>query len=155
MQVPNSTKLKLLNGGIDLANDTVRIALFDNTTSYSFDPNTHEFVADILDGGTTAQEMSGTGYERKDLVNQTTAQDDTNNRATFDGDDITWTTIDAGTIQGAVVYRQVGGDDTTPGNDDVLIVLDDSDLASLPLDTNGSDVILAWDDVGIATLNGQ
>jgi len=153
MQIPNATKLKLLNGSIDLSADTVRVALYDNSTAFSFDPDVHEYVSDILDGGTTAQEMSGTGYERKTLANQNTSQDDTNDQAVFDGDDITWSGLDAGTIQGVIIYRQTGGDDTTPGDDDVIEVIDDGDLSGLPLDTNGSDVVIAWDDVGIATLS--
>ncbi|WP_226041560.1 hypothetical protein [Natrinema sp. DC36] len=153
MQVPNRTKLQLLTSSIDLSADTIRVAFYDDTTAFTFDPDVHEFVDDILDGGTTAQEMSGTGYSRQTVANQTTTQDDTNDQASFDGDDLTWTGIDAGTIQGAIIYRQVGGDDTTPADDDVIIVLDDADLASLPLATNGSDVIISWDTLGIATLS--
>lgn len=153
MPVPNATKLKLLNSSIDLSTDTIRVALYDDTTAFSFNPDTHAFVNDILDGGTTAQEMSGTGYSRQTVANQATTQDDTNDQASFDGDDVTWTGIDAGTIQGIIIYRQVGGDDTTPGDDEVIIVHDDSDLSSLPLTTNGSDVTISWDDLGIATLS--
>lgn len=153
MQVPNRTKLQYISGSIDLSSDTIRVALYDDTTAFTFDPDLHDFVNDILDGGTTASEMSGTGYTRQTLANQSATQDDTNDRAVFDADDVTWTGLDAGTIQGVIVYRQVGTDDSTPGDDDVLIVIDDADIADLPLATNGSDVKIAWDSVGIQTLS--
>lgn len=151
-QIPNRTKLQYFTNSIDLSADTVRVALYDDTTAFDFDPDAHAFVSDILDDGTTAQELSGTGYQRETLANQSATQDDANDRAVFDADDVTWTGIDAGTIQGIIVYRQIGGDDTTPGDDDVLIVIDDANLADLPLTTNGSDVTINWDDVGIQTL---
>lgn len=154
MPLPNATKKKLLDGTIDLssAGDTIKVLLLDNTTAYTFDPDTHEYVNDIADAGTTATEMSGTGYSRKTISGQTTSQDNTDDEGVFDGDDVTWSGLDAGTIQTIVIYKQVGGDDTTPGDDPVLAVLDDSSVADLPLTTNGSNVTINWDAEGIINL---
>ena len=153
MAVPNATKKKLFDGSIDLGNDTIRVLLLNDSTDYTFDPDNHEFVSDIVDGGTTATEFGDTNYSRKTLANQSTSQDNTDDEAVFDGDGITWTDLGGSeTIQAVVVYKQVGGDDTTPGDDPVVNVLDDSDVADLPLATNGGDVSINWDAEGILNL---
>lgn len=155
MPAPNRTKLQLFNGSIDLSADTIKVALYNDTTAFTFDPDTHEFVSDILDGGTTAEEFGGsggTGYTRKTLANQSTSQDNTDDEAVFDADDLSWSSLDGETIQGIIIYRQIGGDDTTPADDDVITVLDDSNVADLPLTTNGGQVDLSFDAEGILNL---
>jgi len=153
MKIPNATKKKLLDGSIDLANDTIRVLLLDDSSSYSFDLDAHEFVDDLdgsSDGDDPTNEFSGTNYSRQDIANQSTLQDNTDDEGVFDGDDVTWSGIDgSNAIQTVVVYRQVGGDDTTPGDDDVIAVLDDANSSDLPLSVNGSDVTLSWDAEGI------
>lgn len=159
---PIRTLAELLRGNIDLANDTLRVALFDNSTAYTFDPDAHEFVSDVLDGGTTAQELSGSaGYtgssDRQTLANSAATEDNTDDEGVWDADDVTWTGVSSTEdIQGWLVYKQVGGDDTTPGDDPILYVVDDSmsDAPSnLPLPTNGSDITIEWDAEGIANLS--
>lgn len=158
MAVPNATKTQLLNGAFNLATDTIRIALISSSTAYTFDPDAHEFVSDILDGGTTASEFSGSaGYtgqaDRQTLANPTTTQDNTDDEGVFDADDVTWAGVDGtNDIQAFLIYKQVGGDDTTPGDDRVLAVYDDDSagsLADLPLAVNGSDVTISWNAEGI------
>lgn len=155
---PNRTLAEFLEGNIDVLNDTLRVALFDDSTAYTFDPDAHDFVNDILDGGTTAQELSGSsGYtgssDRKTLANVSTSVDDTDDEGVFDAEDVTWTDVSSTEdIQGWIVYKQVGGDDTTPGDDPIILVVDDdmTDAPSeLPLPTNGSDVQIQWDSEGI------
>lgn len=163
MAVPNATKVKFFQAGIDYLNDPIYVALGDNTTSYTFDPANHEFVSNVFDGGTTAQEMSGTGYSRQQLTTPSTNQDNTNNEGEWSADDVTWSGLDAGgstsgddAIQFILVYAQVGGDDTTPGDDPILAVFDDdsgTQVADLPLTTNGSDVTISWDAEGIVKIS--
>jgi len=158
---PDRTLLQIANGSIDFANDTIKILLLDDSTTYTFDSAAHEFVDDLdgsSDGDDPSFEMNGTGYTRKTLSNQSTTEDNTDNEAEFDGDDITWSGLDAGDIQTVVVYKQVGGDDTTPGDDPVLAVFDDDSaytVSDLPLTTNGSDVTLAWASEGILNFISQ
>jgi hypothetical protein len=151
---PNRTLVELLSGSIDLATDTLRVALYNDTTAFTFDPDTHEFVADVLDGGTTAEEFGGaggTGYSRNDVTGQTVTQDDTNDRAIYDSDDFAWSNLDGETIQGAIVFKQVGGDDTTPADDPIIQVYDDdmADVSDFPLPTNGSEVQVLQDTDGV------
>lgn len=138
--------------------ETLRIALYDDTTAFTFDEDAHEFVADVLDGGTTAQELQGSsGYtgsgDRQTLQNVTITEDNTDGEAELDADDVTWNSVSStADIQGFIIYRQVGGDDTTPGDDEIVYVLDD-DMpdapASLPATTNGENVIVTFDAEGI------
>jgi len=158
---PDRTLAESLRGNISLTNDVLRIALFDDSTTYSFDAAAHEFVGDVLDGGTTAQELSGSsGYtgsgDRQTLANPTVTEDNTDNEGEFDADDVTWTGVESTEkIQGWIVYKQVGGDDTTPGDDPIVQVVDD-DMADapgdLPLSTNGSDITVQWAGEGIINL---
>lgn len=147
---PNATLVKLLDGTIDLDDDTLRLALYNDTTAFTFDPDVHATVADVLDGGTTAEEFGGaggTGYTRKDVTTTTVSQDDTNDRAVWDSDDFSWASLDGETIQGAIIYRQVGGDDTTPGDDEIIQVYDNdmADVSDFPLATNGSEIQILQD----------
>lgn len=158
---PNRTLREIFASNIDLDDDTLRVALYDDSTAYTFDPDNHDFVADILDGGTTAQELQGTaGYtgstDRQTVANTTITTDDVNDLSAFDGDDVTWQDVESTEdIQGWIVYKQVGGDDTTPADDPVILVVD-KDMAdapsSLPISTNGSDITIEWAADGVATL---
>lgn len=154
--IPNQTLADILDNYLGSA--TLRIALISSATGYTFDPDAHDFVDDVLDGGTTAQEYSGSsGYtgssDRQTLSNVTVSADDTDDEGVFDADDVTWSGVDgANDIQGWILYLQVGGDDSTPG-DDPLVLVEDDDMASassnLPLSTNGSDVVVEWAGEGI------
>lgn len=155
---PDRTYAEHLRGNLDFDADVLKIALFDDSTAYTFDSVNHEFVADILDGGTTAQELSGSaGYtgtsDRKTLSGVAVSEDNTDNEGVLDANDITWNGVSSTEdIQGWIIYKQVGGDDTTPGDDPVLLVVDDgmSDApTNLPLTTDGSNVSIAWAVEGI------
>ena len=155
MAAPNNLKKLLLEAGIDFNNDTIKVALGNNSTSYTFDPDNHTHVSDVFDGGTTAQEFgngSGTGYTRQTLTTPSTSQDNNDDEGVFDADDVTFPSLDNADIQFIMIYKQVGGDDTTPGDDPIAVVLDDDSagsVADLPLTTNGSDVQLSFSNEGI------
>lgn len=142
---PNRTLAEVLRGNIDFASDTFRVALFDNSTAYTFDPDNHEFVSDVLDGGTTAQEPTDASYSRQQLANQTTTPDNTNDDAEFDADDVTFSSLSTSNdIQGIIVFKQVTDDTDSP----ILFVIDDADDADLPATTNGSDFTIEWSSNG-------
>lgn len=155
MAQPNNAKRAFLAGEIDPVNDTVKVALVNDSTAYSFNPDSDTFVNDVLDGGTTAQEFgngSGTGYSRQTLSNVAVTQDNTDDEGVIDADDVTFNSLDGATIQAIIIYKQVGGDDTTPGDDPILNVLDDNSagsVADLPLTTNGGDVTIQFDSEGV------
>jgi len=156
---PDRTLAEIFRGNIDLENDTLRAALYNDSTAFTFDPAAHEFVADVLDGGTTAEEFgegSGTGYSRQDVTNPDVREDNTNTEADFDADDITFPGVDDATAQGAIIYKQTGGDDTTPGDDPIIQVYDDdqADVSDFPIPANGSDLRVQFDASGILSVSG-
>ena len=141
----NDAKMNLMNGTVDLDTDVIKVLLVGTTFSGVEDDGPN--VSNI----TTLGELSGTGYAaghgnagRKTLASATVTADDTNNRAAFDAADVTWTSISAGTIHGALVYKEGSADDTTAK------VVAFIDLANTV--TNGGDITLAWGANGILLL---
>ena len=148
MQLPNRTKVDILSGSIDLANDDIRVALYDDSTAFSFDPDTHQFVGDVLDGGTTAQEPSDASYSRQSLSGQSTSADDTDDEGVFDADDVTFGSLSTtNQIQGVLIYKQVTDDTDSP----IVGVIDDADDSDLPTETNGTDFVIEWSANGVIT----
>jgi hypothetical protein len=136
----------LLQKAIDLVNDSgIKILLFN--TSYT--PNaTHDFV-DSITGG-TSKELSGTGYAggfggsgRKALASRALVRDDGSVKVYFDATDPTWSGLNAGTIGGAALCKEV----TTDADSPLLVLFDPADLV-----TNGSDVTLVLPADGAANL---
>ncbi len=105
--VYNATKLDLLKGTIDYANDTIKVALV--TDSYTPNQDTHAFFDDVTN------EISGTGYTAggETLANQAVSQDNTDNEGVFDADDQVWTGATF-TTRAAVMYKDTGTPATSP-----------------------------------------
>jgi len=137
----NNFKQLLLNGGIDLDTDTIRALIIDDSVSYTPDIDNDVYVDDVT---VAASEMSGTGYTRKTL-NVTISTDNANDRGVADADDLSYTGLDAGTIQGVLIYKEVSTDSDSP----LIGWYESSDF---PLPTNGGDVTLTINAAGLLTL---
>lgn len=116
------------------------ILLLVNSTGATLSDATKKdinFVSEI-----STNELSGTGYARKTLTNVVITEDDTNDRAVLDADDpTTYTGINAGTIAGGWVFRDIGADSA----DIPWVFLEIADIV-----TNGGDVSLAFSSNGIS-----
>jgi len=141
----NDFKANTMNGTIDLDTDTIKVALVDATFDGTLDDGP------ALSNITTLGELSGTGYTggwggagRKTLASAAVAVDDVNDRASFDAADVTWTAINAGTINGAVIFKDGAANDTTS------YVIAFIDLANTT--TNGGDITIQWGANGILLL---
>lgn len=147
--VYNRAKKEILDGTIDLVSNTIKVMLV--TSSYVAD-DAHDFVEEAADDA-NEHELSGTGYAagfagsgRKTLSNKAFSEDDGNNRGEFDDTaDITWTGIDAGTADAAIVYKHNSAD-----TDSVLIAY--IDTGGFPIVTNGGDLTIQWNAEGILQL---
>lgn len=103
---------------LDWANDTIRVLLVRSTSTYAFDPD-HDFLNDFTGNG--GVEISVASYARQSLAGKTVNQDLTNDRMYYDANDVVFGALESGqTVKGVLIYRQVGGDDTTPNDDDLL-----------------------------------
>lgn len=95
----------------------------------------------------TADELTGTGYSRITLANETALENDTTDVGALDADDPSAQTLASnnGTIAGGWVYRQVTND-----ADSILLVwLDTTDLAC-----NGGNVQVQFAAAGLLTIAG-
>lgn len=137
----NPGLLKLLNGSIDFENDTIKVLLVGS--GHTFD-KTDEFVSDVVANEVT--NVSGSGYERKTLGSKTILLDAGNDRVEYDCANPTYTSINAGTIVSAVVYKEV----TTDADSPIIGNIDFADLV-----TNGSDVELQVNVDGLFTVTNN
>lgn len=133
----NVFKLNIMNGGIDLDTDTIKVMLV--TSAYTPNQDTH------LDRADVTNEITGTGYTSGGAAigSKTVTQDDTDNEGVFDGADVTWSTATI-TARGAVIYKSTG----TAATDTLICYLDfTSDQSS-----TGADFTIAWNAEGIINL---
>lgn len=115
-----------------------RVMLLRNTYTPDVD---HDFVDDI-DG----DEM--TGAARKTLGSLTVTRSTANDNVVIDAaDPSVYSALDDGTLAGAAIYRQVGGNDATPEDDPLWLFIDVEDLV-----TNGGDVTLAFHSTGLGAV---
>jgi len=134
----NAFKANIMNGGIDLDTDTIKVLLV--TSTYVPNQDTHVDRADVTN------EVTGTGYTAggDTITTPTVTQDNTDNEGVFDGDDVTWTTATI-TARGAVVYLSTG----VAANDLLVCYFDfGSDQSS-----SAADFTISWNAEGIVNLN--
>lgn len=130
----NRGKQALLNGEIDLTNDTIKVALC--TSSYSPNIDTHEDFADI-----TNEVADGNGYTAggQALAGKNGSVDNTNDLGLFDCTDPQWTTATF-TYRYAIFYQDTG----TPTTSLLIAYYDfatdqvvSNGTATLQIDTTG------------------
>ena len=125
---------ELLNGGIDMDTDTIKMMLVD--ASYTPDKD-HDFVDDA-----SANEISVDGYARQALGSRTVTVNTTDDRAEFDAANVAFGALATGeTIAGAIIFEDRGGADSA--NPMILYM----DLTNTP--TNGSTVTVEFDAIGL------
>jgi len=133
--VYNNFKEQVLLGIYNLGNaaDTIKLSL---VSSYTPNIDTHQVWADV-----SANEYgTGSGYTAggATLANQAVAQDDTNDRASFDADDVTWTSL--GPLSPATPSHAILWDDTPTSPADPLIAYWELGVTA----TNGGDYTIQW-----------
>lgn len=142
----------IMAGTVNLDTDTLKVMLVDSGYTFNKDD---DFISSGA-GTPGGEEVSGTGYTagfggagRKTIANTTVSFDDTNDRAELDGDDVTWTAINAGTAKAAIIVKEVTSD-----ADSILIAyIDTATGATFPVTFNGGDYTLAWNAEGILQLS--
>lgn len=92
---------------IDVTSNTIKGALV--TSSYTFDPDNHDFFNDITN------EVTGTGYTAggATLANKTWAVVGASNVVKFDADDLSWPSSSI-TSAGLAIYKDTGTSTTSP-----------------------------------------
>lgn len=103
----DNAKKNLWNGSINLASDTLKVALVGS--GYTPNQATHEYFSDVTN------EVSGTGYTAggATLTSQSVTADTTNHRGKFTAANVTWSSATI-TAVGAVIYKSTGTAGTSP-----------------------------------------
>lgn len=134
--------------GVDLDTDTVKMILCMTNTTAQTDPD-KDFIGDL----TTLDEFDGSGYTsgfgnagRKTLAGAVVTSDDANNEGKFDGDDVTWTSLGAGTrsIDGVLLVEEITNDAASK----IICYVE----FTTPIVANGGDVTISWHADGILNL---
>jgi hypothetical protein len=134
----NSFKKALMDGGLDLANNTIKVMLV--TSGYTPNADSHDFKDDVTN------EVTGTGYTAGGaaLANKSVTQDNTDDEGVFDADDVTWANSTI-TARAAVLYKDTGTASTSP----LICYIDfGADKSS-----EGADFTLEWNSEGIVNIN--
>lgn len=141
--IKNIAKSRLMSALMDLdeAGDDMRLFLCMTNTTFDTDVDTDNT------GSYTLDEMDGTNYARKTLDNQAVSTDDANDRAEFDADDVSWTSLGNGTrqIQGAGIHEFITND---AGSFPLCWV-----EFSATVNPGGSTFSIAWNAEGIVQLS--
>lgn len=113
---------QLATSGLDFdaAGTVVRCMLERSTSTYS--PNKdHDFLGDQ----TGFVEISVASYARQTVTTKAVNIDDANDRVELDFDNIAFGNLETGQTADAVqFYRQTGGNDATPNDDDLICYID-------------------------------
>ena len=142
--VPNSAKLRLLNGGLDLDTDDIRARLVMTNTTCDTEVDAINDLADY----TTIDVADATGYADVALTESASAVD-ASDLAKFDASDISFTGLGGDATrdyQGVLLYKYVDG---TNANDLPVCFIDfTSDIPS-----TATQVDVPWHADGILTLS--
>jgi hypothetical protein len=115
-------KEAILNGDIDFNTDTIKAALVSN--AYAQNLTTDDFYSDI------SAAVIGTPQ---------TITSPTITLGVFDGDDVTFTAVGAGsTLEAVVIYKDTGN----PATSQLIAYVDT--ITGFPLATNGGDITIQW-----------
>ena len=142
-------------GEVDVLGDVIVIMAYESITGYDLDD---EFVSGGGDGLDRAgvTEVTSTGYtggfegaDRLSLASRDLTVDQVNDRAEFDCDDLTWTSIARAAAESWVAFtilKELTSDALSP----TLWHIDTA--TGLPLIPNGSDITMTIDAEGLAQI---
>ena len=131
----NDLKEQLFKKIHDFLNDTIKVTLH---TGYSPNIDTHQVWADT--GVSSTEYGTAAGYTAggKTLANKSVTQDNTNDRALFDADDVTWTSL--GPLSPATPSHGIIWNDTPTSPADPLV----SYVLLGTTATNGGNYTVQW-----------
>lgn len=110
------------------------------------------FVA-LVDTGTYTYSSSHQFYSSLSGIVGTDQRidDPTVTNGTFDGGDVTFTSVSGATVEALVIYRKNSGANTTWR----LVVYEDTSVTGLPVTPNGGNIVVTWNASGIFTISDK
>ncbi len=134
-------KYHLANGSLGWTNPSAVFRCMLVTPAYTFNL-AHEDVADVA-----ASEVSDPSYSRQDVTGRTAILDIPGDRGILDAESTNFPGLDNVTVGGAIIYRQIGGNDFSPGSDILLAFVDLPDTVA-----NGTNFLVEYFADGIVAL---
>lgn len=140
--VYNDLKEQLFKKVHDFVNDTFKVTLH---TSYTPNIDSHQVWADV----SSTEYSTGSGYTAGGVTlgGKTVTQDNSNDRASFDANDATWTSL--GPLSPATPGYAIVWNDTPTSPADPLVLFVELGTTA----TNGGNYTLAWHANGILLLS--
>ncbi len=140
--------------GLDWANGVYRVLLLETrstTAGLDEDPDL-QFLSQLL-GVAGVAEMVATNYARQTLGTKTVTYDAAQNRMEVDAADTVFPNLGVadgsdGTVRAVVLYKRIGADDTTPGDDPLIGLYDVADTV-----TNGANLTITWSADGLVAVS--
>lgn len=114
----------------NLSSGTVKVALVD-TGTYTYS-SSHQYYSDISAGVVGTPQTIGSK---------------TFTSGTFDGADVTFTSVTGNSVEALVIYVDSGVAGTSP-----LVAYIDTSVTGLPVTPNGGNITVTWNASGIFTL---
>lgn len=113
---------EILAGAGSYTADVWKVLLERSTSTYV--PNIdHDFLDSFTGGG--GVEITVASYARQTIGTKAINPDDTNDRVELSCANLAFGSLEVGqTVKALIGYRQVGGDDTTPANDEMMFYYD-------------------------------
>lgn len=137
----NNAKELLLNGGLDLDTDTIKVSL--HTTSYSPNADSDDFWDDATNEVSSSGSYTAGIAGGITLASKAVTQDNTDDEGVFDAADITVTSF-TGTFRWIVLRKDTGTASTSP-----LICAIDTTSTTV----TGGTLTITWSSEGILNLN--
>lgn len=123
-----------LQGTFTWDSDTWNICLNDDTDDTPMD--TDDFLDDFV-----AAAIVDSATETSNEIGSPTSTD---NVGTADGNDVTMTAVsNAEAVERLIIYREIGGSQATPADDELLVHIDSA--TGLPITPNTGDITVQWD----------
>jgi hypothetical protein len=117
------------NDAVDLADDTIKVALID-TGTYTYS-SAHDYYNDV----------SGVVGTPQTLASKTVTS------GTFDAADVTFTSVSGASVEALIIYKDTGTASTS-----MLIAYIDTVSSGLPVTPNGGNITITWNASGIFAL---
>jgi len=122
----------LMDGDVDLLNDTIKVCLLDDTAAYSA---ANQYLSSVSTGNRVGTDA-------------TIGATKTTTGGVFDSSaDCTWTAVTGNQVTKLVIYKFVTDDAASP-----LLVWMDTFASGFPFTPNGGDFTLTWHTSGIFSI---
>jgi len=128
-----------LVGTFDWDSDTWFCVFVDNSVDAQGGPQDDDDYLDDITAGAIVKSAT-------ESANRIASPVATDGDGVADGNDVTMTSVNNGgaAVESLLICREIGGDQTTPANDEMVVFIEDAN-GTMPVTPNGGDIEIQWD----------